>query len=114
MVEAKLSTDFPEAAVREAAELTLPRGEEGSRRIFISTTTLTVDGTAVGGSGLARRLRGTLQGHRRRGVGERLCYGYLEMHWAVNFRKPGDKHKAKVLWLRDAKANGEACRDRSG
>ena len=49
-----------------------------------------------------------------RGVGGRLYCKYVELHKAVNIKKPDNNPKAKALWLtRDAKTNGEACYDRS-
>ena len=36
------------------------------------------------------------------------------MHRVANLKKPGNKHKAQVLWsMRDVKTNADACYDRS-
>ena len=44
----------------------------------------------------------------------RLYCKYVELHKAVNLKKPGTSQKAKALWsMRDAKTHGEAYYDRS-
>ena len=57
---------------------------------------------------------GTAGGRRGLEGVERLYNNLVELHVAVNFRKLGNNHKGKALWmLRVAEAQGEAYNDRS-
>ena len=100
-----------EAAVCEGAyEL---RGEGGTQRTFINTTSAEDD-----------RWRPLLVDEDRQAVCqamkkgndgeecERLFYKYAETHQAVNIRKPGNSHNAKAQrMLRDAKTKEEVYHD---
>ena len=113
----KFNTDFPEAAIREGAELTLRRGEE---RYGLSAPSPTPPmwgtmGTVTGGRGLARRWPGGLTRALKARRERSWCHKNAEMREAVDVRQPGNHHKARACWmLRDAKTDGEAHCERSG
>ena len=68
VVEPKCTADLPRAIAREEAdEPTLRRGEEGTQRTFINTTSVEDSrwGTAAAGRGFERLLPSPLQRHRK-------------------------------------------------